>query len=117
MRNALAGAIVTIGMALASTQAASAAFGGMTSGGFKQTGPQIENVQYRGYCESLRRACAYKFQRGEAGEGNCRRYREECGGRASYCEQLRRACAYKDYRGETGQGNCQRYRAECGGRG
>jgi hypothetical protein len=27
----------------------------------------------------LRRACEFKNERGEAGEGNCRRYRRECG--------------------------------------
>jgi hypothetical protein len=39
-----------------------------------------ENVQYRRgrYCERLRRACVYKEERGEVGEGNCRRYRREC---------------------------------------
>ena len=31
------------------------------------------------YCERLRRACVYKEERGEVGEGNCRRYRRECG--------------------------------------
>ncbi len=77
----------------------------------------VQPVQYwgGGYCERLRRACVYKEYRGEAGEGNCRRYRAECGGRASYCERLRRACMYKEYRGEEGQGNCRRYRSECGG--
>jgi hypothetical protein len=77
----------------------------------------VEQVQYGGgrYCERLRRACEYKDERGEAGEGNCRRYRAECGGGASYCERLRRACTYKDERGETGEGNCRRYRNECGG--
>ena len=74
-------------------------------------------VQYGGgrYCERLRRACEYKDERGEAGQGNCRRYREECGGGPSYCERLRRACIYKDERGQTGEGNCRRYRSECGG--
>ncbi len=33
---------------------------------------------YRRYCARLRRACLYKYERGEAGEGNCRRYRREC---------------------------------------
>jgi hypothetical protein len=66
------------------------------------------------YCRRLRRACEYKDERGERGEGNCRRYREECGG-TSYCERLRRACVYKEYRGEVGEGNCRRYRSECGG--
>jgi hypothetical protein len=50
------------------------------------------------------------------GEGNCRRYREECGGRARYCEHLRWACEHKYERGEEGQGNCRRYREECGER-
>ena len=34
--------------------------------------------RHRRYCERLRRACAYKEERGEVGEGNCRRYRNEC---------------------------------------
>ncbi|MDX2204898.1 MAG: hypothetical protein NW223_19265 [Hyphomicrobiaceae bacterium] len=67
-----------------------------------------------GYCARLRRACEYKHERGEEGQGNCRRYRAECGSGPSYCERLRRACEYKHERGEEGQGNCRRYRAECG---
>jgi hypothetical protein len=31
-------------------------------------------------CQALRRACIYKEERGEEGEGNCRRYRRLCGG-------------------------------------
>jgi hypothetical protein len=34
---------------------------------------------YRRYCARLRRACMFKEERGEIGEGNCRRYRRECG--------------------------------------
>ena len=77
----------------------------------------VQPAQYwRGdRCERLRRACQYKEERGESGEGNCRRYREECGGGTSYCERLRRACVYKEYRDEVGEGNCRRYRRECGG--
>ena len=37
--------------------------------------------RHGGYCERLRRACVYKHERGEVGEGNCRRYRSECGRR------------------------------------
>ena len=33
----------------------------------------------RRYCERLRHACVHKEERGEVGEGNCRRYRRECG--------------------------------------
>ena len=40
------------------------------------------NAQYDDrYCRRLRRACEYKDERGETGEGNCRRYRRECGRR------------------------------------
>ena len=41
----------------------------------------VEKTQYRRgrYCERLRRACEFKEERGEQGEGNCRRYRRECG--------------------------------------
>jgi hypothetical protein len=38
----------------------------------------VEQAQYSRYCARLRRACEYKHQRGEEGEGNCRRYRREC---------------------------------------
>jgi hypothetical protein len=44
-----------------------------------------ERVQYGGgYCERLRRACIYKQELGETGEGNCRRYRRECSGSGGY---------------------------------
>ena len=62
----------------------------------------VLKVQSR--CETLRRACAGKRELGETGEGNCRRYREECSGRsASYCAHLRQACLYKGERGELGK--------------
>jgi hypothetical protein len=73
-------------------------------------------LKVKSQCETLRRACENKRELGEVGEGNCRRYREECGDRsASYCAHLRRACLYKEERGEVGQGNCRRYREECRG--
>lgn len=73
-------------------------------------------LKVQGRCESLRRACEDKRKLGEVGEGNCRRYREECGERgASDCARLRQACLYKDERGEAGEGNCRRYRAKCRG--
>jgi hypothetical protein len=77
----------------------------------------VQPVQFWGdsYCERLRRACVYKEYRGEVGEGNCRRYREQCPRGSSYCERLRRACIFKEERDEVGRGNCRRYRAECGG--
>ena len=71
-----------------------------------------------GYCEQLRRACEYKEELGEVGQGNCRRYREECGSRrpsASLCRELRYACLHKEELGEEGMGNCRRYRETCRG--
>jgi hypothetical protein len=79
------------------------------------------------YCRHLRYGCIYKERLGEAGEGNCRRYKEECRGYGdggygysgrryedrSYCQRLRDACIYKESRGESGEGNCRRYREEC----
>ena len=96
---------------------------GVTSGAPMSMYPQegLKNgaglvLKVQGHCESLRRACANKRELGEMGEGNCRRYREECGGRsASDCARLRQACLYKGERGETGEGNCRRYREECRG--
>jgi hypothetical protein len=103
-----------LGIGLTGASAVLAAPGGnilQDSAGLEQL---VESVQWGGRCERLRRACVYKEERGEEGEGNCRRYRRECGG-TSYCERLRRACIYKQYRGEEGEGNCRRYRRECGG--
>ena len=82
--------------------------------------PAIETLMHKageggGYCSRLRRACENKEERGEEGQGNCRRYRNECGGGVSRCERLRRACENKEERGQEGQGNCRRYRDECGG--
>jgi hypothetical protein len=119
MRSIIAAAALAAGLGLATLPGAVAAPGGLVAG--DATGvleSVVDRVQYwrGGYCERLRRACEYKDERGEWGQGNCRRYREECTGRVSYCERLRRACIYKDDRGEWGQGNCRRYRYECGGR-
>ena len=118
MRTLIGSIILAAGLAFASVPSAVAA---PASAGARVPGAHesiVRQVQFwRGrYCERLRRACAYKGQRGEVGEGNCRRYRSECGGRASYCERLRRACYNKEERGQVGQGNCRRYRSECGGR-
>ncbi|ACA15519.1 conserved hypothetical protein [Methylobacterium sp. 4-46] len=68
-----------------------------------------------GRCEQLRRACENKDELGERGEGNCRRYREECGRRSrrDLCAELRQACLNKDELGERGRGNCRQYRETC----
>ena len=110
----LVGGIGAIGIMGAS--ASLAAPGGNLTHATADLETLVQPAQYwRGsYCDRLRRACVYKEERGEVGEGNCRRYRAECG-RISYCERLRRACVYKEYRGEVGEGNCRRYRRECGG--
>lgn len=76
-----------------------------------------------GRCAELRRACQMKDQLGERGEGNCRRFRAECGGggraagpsRREVCAELRSACLNKDALGERGEGNCRRYRTTCRG--
>ena len=78
-----------------------------------------------GYCETLRRACENKDALGETGQGNCRRFRAECGGRPvvqerrpsrrEVCRELRQACLYKDELGERGRGNCREYRQTCQG--
>lgn len=120
MKHYLSAAVLAVGLLL--PQLAHASPVGLTQHAI-ETNDARQTVQFAfgysvgpGYCARLRNACKYKHERGEEGEGNCRRYRQECGGRASYCERLRRACVSKEYRGEVGQGNCRRYRAECGGR-
>jgi len=118
MRTTIGIIVLSAGLGLGTVPTSVAApvgAGVLGAGGLKSV---VTQVQYGGggYCERLRRACVYKAQRGEVGEGNCSRYRSECGGRASYCERLRRACVYKEQRGEVGEGNCRRYRSECGGR-
>lgn len=71
-----------------------------------------------GYCDQLRRACENKDALGEGGQGNCRRFREECGrparpSRRDVCQELRQACLNKDQLGEQGRGNCREYRETC----
>jgi hypothetical protein len=67
-------------------------------------------------CDALKRACQMRGELGERGQGNCRKYKDECGGgstHADYCTQLREACMYKKDNGEEGQGKCKKYRDEC----
>lgn len=116
MRSLISAVVMSVGLSLASVPSVVAApigSGGLSSG---VLGDLVMNVQYwggGGRCERLRRACLFKEERGEVGEGNCRRYREECRTGPSYCERLRRACYYKEERGEVGEGNCRRYRSQC----
>ena len=115
MQPIISATIFGIGLGLASVSNAVASPIGVAAGGSGFLERFVQGAQYwrGGYCERLRRACTYKEERGEIGEGNCRRYRAECSRRVSYCERLRRACLYKEERGERGLGNCQRYREEC----
>ena len=75
MRNFLFGLLVFAGAGIAGLPASAAPFG---------TAPQpqasvVEQTQGYYYCRRLRRACEFKYERGEVGEGNCARYRRECG--------------------------------------
>jgi hypothetical protein len=80
------------------------------------------------YCRDLRWSCLHKDELGERGEGNCRRYREECRGYGDdsrdgyserdsheYCERLRWECRHKWETGREGEGLCHKYRERCGG--
>ena len=83
----LSGALIVGGAALLLASAASAApaGGGAARGGLSLADSSVEHVQYgSSYCARLRRACTYKYERGEVGEGNCARYRAECGSGSSY---------------------------------
>ncbi len=69
-------------------------------------------------CRELRAACEFKGALGEEGQGNCRRFREVCGGggfddgrrRGGDCSDLRRACEFRGGRA------CRDFRDFCGGR-
>ncbi len=110
MRAMIGAWVLGAGLLLGSVASVVAAPAAVDIRGLVQQDSAVEQVQY-GYCERLRRACIYKEERGESGEGNCRRYRNECGGGGgrSHCERLRDECVH----GERGEGNCRRYRREC----
>jgi hypothetical protein len=79
MRTAIVGMFAAIGVGFAALPSAAAPLGNA-----RTAAPEarlVEQVQMSNYCRHLRRACTYKYERGEVGEGNCRRYRRECGGR------------------------------------
>jgi hypothetical protein len=97
----LAGAIVTGGalLFLISSASAASAGGGAMSGAPPPAGTEVEHVQYEsGNCAELRRACLYKRELGERGQGNCSRYRAECanGGGAGNTSYSR--YRYREYR-------------------
>ena len=76
MRNTLFGLLIVAGAGIAGLPASAAPMG---------TAPQpqarlVEQTQGYSFCRRLRRSCEFKHERGQAGEGNCARYRRECGG-------------------------------------
>jgi len=95
----LAGALVATGVVLSAIPAASAAplSGDAVRGGMAATDSAVEQVQYGGYCDTLRRACLYKGALGERGLGNCARYRAECRG-GGYSGYSSYRPYYRDYR-------------------
>ena len=115
MRNFIATAAFGAAMILYSFGAASAGSGQAGAAGKVAIESGATLAQW-GYCQRLRWRCEHKYELGQEGQGNCQRYREECGGGASYCDRLRWRCEHKYELGQEGQGNCQRYREECGGR-
>ena len=64
-------------------------------------------------CEDLRRACLDREAIGEQGQGNCRRYRGQCGVSPDYCARLLRDCMRKDASGPNAGRSCRHYRLEC----
>ena len=83
-------------------------------------------------CNTLRQACLMKDSLGEQGQGNCKRFRAQCGGGGGgivlgggggintggggfgpRCEKLRRACMFKEQLGLEGLGVCKAFRNEC----
>jgi hypothetical protein len=101
----LASVLLTGGIVLTTTPAASAAPAG---GGAMRSAPTsadrgVELIQY-GHCAELRRACLYKRELGERGQGNCSRYRSECAtgsgtGTTSYSRyRYREYRAYRPWR-------------------
>jgi hypothetical protein len=77
MHKVLLGLALALGIGGALHPAAAAQYGlGMPD---VLTSSVVEAQYGDRYCRRLRRACEFKHERGEAGEGNCRRYRRECG--------------------------------------
>ena len=64
-------------------------------------------------CEDLRRACLDKDAMGERGQGNCKRYREQCHVSPDHCARLLKACLRKDAESPKRKRSCRHYRLEC----
>jgi hypothetical protein len=76
MRNIVLGMLVAAGAGIAALPTFAAPLSGTRS---QPEAGLVQKVQNWGYCRRLRRACEFKRERGEVGEGNCARYRRECG--------------------------------------
>ena len=114
MRKFILGLLIAASCVFAGVSVASAAPVGVgLTGSTAKVETLVQKTASSDRCSYLRYKCNNKEQLGEEGDGNCRRYRRECG-QISYCERLRRACVHKEDRGEVGEGNCRRYRSECG---
>jgi hypothetical protein len=79
MRSLIVGIVASasLGFLVSSASATGMATGDVRDAASHQS--LIEQAQYGRHCARLRRACEFKHERGEVGEGNCRRYRRECG--------------------------------------
>jgi hypothetical protein len=75
MRSIVLGTVLATGMGVFGLSASASP---ITSEPVRTQLGLVESVQMSGYCRRLQRACEKKDVRGEAGEGNCRRYRTEC---------------------------------------
>ena len=69
--------LVASALGLGGMSAVSAAPGGMDIRS-AAPGTAVEQAQSERTCRRLRRQCINKDERGERGEGNCRRYRNVC---------------------------------------
>lgn len=78
MRNLLPALVLVAGLGATLAPATAAPLTNHPS--LEGIGNLVEHAQWgRSRCDRLRRACQFKDERGERGEGNCRRYREQCG--------------------------------------
>ena len=90
------GALIAGGIALSLGAVAWAAppGGGVARGAMPSLDAGVQLVQSGSRCDQLRRACLYKHELGEKGEGNCKRYRSECSGGGDNSDKRE----YREYR-------------------
>ena len=77
MRNIVLGMLVAVGAGIGALPTSAAPLSGATS---QPKASLVQKTQGWGYCRRLQRACEFNRERREVGEGNCSRYRRECGG-------------------------------------